>query len=87
MLRLFLILTLCSLATMIAIDWRMGARAEFLNAWSVLERLAGREPAAGFSQVAERFGAIGEFVAVLLANSAVGLVLASLVTAVSKFLR
>ena len=70
------ILSVSSLLVMALIDRALGSRAEFLNAWSVFERLLGREPSAGASFVALRIGALGELLAVLLANTAVGTVLA-----------
>ncbi|MGE0352334.1 MAG: hypothetical protein AB7Q69_03765 [Gemmatimonadales bacterium] len=75
MLRLALVLSLLSLVVMVLVDRWMGARAEFLNAWSVVERLLGRHPLAGRSRVAQRFGAAGEALAVILANALVGAVL------------
>ena len=65
MLRLIGALSLLSLIAMIVIDRSMGSRAEFLNAWSVLERLLGRAPSAGQSLVAARMGAVGELLAKL----------------------
>lgn len=76
MLRLIVVLSVVSLLAMILIDRAIGEKAEFINAWSVVERLAGREPAAGPSMLARRAGVFGEFVAVLIANSAIGTVLA-----------
>jgi hypothetical protein len=76
MLRLTVFLTLLSIVAMVLIDRAMGPRAEFLNAWSVVERLMGREPSAGLSLVAQRLGAWGELVVVLAVNAAVGTLLA-----------
>jgi len=49
---------------MVLIDRAIGARAEFLNAWSVVERLLGRAPRAGDSFAAIRLGALGELLVV-----------------------
>ena len=76
MLRLAVILSVLSLAGMILIDRALGTRAEFLNAWSVVERLVGREPVAGTSVVARRLGAAGELTVVVAANATVGTLLA-----------
>ncbi|MCB2076629.1 MAG: hypothetical protein KDE55_02910 [Novosphingobium sp.] len=45
---------------MVAIDLAIGTRAEFLNAWSVIERLFGRTPEADNSMIAQRFREAGE---------------------------
>jgi hypothetical protein len=86
MLRLIGAFSLLSLIAMIVIDRSMGSRAEFLNAWSVLERLLGRAPSAGQSLVAARMGAVGELLAVLVANAAIGTVLAAAVRLARKLL-
>lgn len=52
--------SILSLATMVAIDLAIGTRAEFLNAWSVIERLFGRTPEADNSMIAQRFREAGE---------------------------
>ena len=38
--------------TMLSVDYFIGAQAEFLNAYSVVERLVGKAPTAGDSLVA-----------------------------------
>jgi len=86
MVRLALICTGISLAVMILIDRAIGPKAEFLNAWSMIERLLGREPTAGVSMVARHLGAAGEFIAVLLANALIGAFIAGLVRHGSKLL-
>jgi hypothetical protein len=75
----FVLLTLASLAVMIAIDYLLGARAEFINAWSVVERLLGREASGGDSSVYRSLGAAGEFVCVVLVNAVIGLALTVIV--------
>jgi hypothetical protein len=76
-LRLVFALAFASLVVMAVIDRALGSRAEFLNAWTVMERLVGRTPTSGPSVVASRLGPTGEFVVVILANLIVGFVLAS----------
>ena len=87
MLRLAALLSVVSLVAMILIDRVLGARAEFLNAWSVVERLLGRSPTAGTSIVAQRIGALGELVVVIVANAAIGTLLAGLVWLAARALR
>ena len=69
---------------MLAIDRALGSRAEFLNAWSVVERLLGHPPTAGTSIVASRLGPAGEFISVIAANLAVGFLVALLIRLASR---
>jgi hypothetical protein len=72
---MFLLLAVASLVVMIVVDYFLGAKAEFINAWSVIERLLGREASAGGSAVYRTLGAAGEFVCVVLMNAIIGLAL------------
>ncbi len=87
MLRLAVTLSALSLMGMILIDRVLGSRAGFLNAWSVVERLLGRSPAAGTSMVAQRVGSLGELVVVIAANAAIGTLLAVVVRLVGRVIR
>ena len=71
-LHLFLGLSAASLVVMTIVDFAIGSKAEFLNAYSVLQRMIGQTPSAGDSLVAQKLGALGEFGIVLGANLAVG---------------
>ena len=62
---------------MIVIDYLIGPEAEFLNAWSVIERLAGL-PSTVNSLVYRELGAMGELLCVLLANMMIGALLTAL---------
>jgi len=86
-LRLAAILSVPSLLGMILIDRALGARAGFLNAWSVIERLVGRSPTAGSSVVASHVGALGELVVVIAANVAIGTLLAMAARLLAGLLR
>lgn len=77
LIKLGLVLTLVSLVFMELVDRALGARAGFLNAWSVWQRLLGREPEAGTAMVAAQLGGVGELVVVLVANLALGFLLAT----------
>ena len=57
---------------MIVIDAILGPKAEFLNAFSVVQRMAGQAPTSGVSLIAEEFGAVGELVVVLISNLVIG---------------
>jgi hypothetical protein len=64
---------------MVVVDYLIGAKAEFLNAWSVIERLSGKAPSAGESYVFRKVGAAGEFALVLIVNAVIGAALAFVV--------
>ena len=57
---------------MVIADIVLGPKAEFLNAYSVLQRLMGQAPSVGDSMVARKLGAIGEFAVVIAANLIIG---------------
>ena len=67
-----------SLTIMTIVDFMIGAQAEFINAWSVIERLTGQPSSAGNSFVYNKTGGIGELFIVVLINSFIGLLLALL---------
>jgi hypothetical protein len=75
----FAMLAAVSLLIMTLVDYLLGEKAEFLNAWSVIERLIGRAPASGDSEVFRQFGAAGEFACVILVNLAIGALLTALI--------
>jgi hypothetical protein len=81
---MFVLLSVASLLVMAAVDSRLGAKAEFLNAWSVIERLLGRTPSAGDSAVVRMVGPLGELAAVVVVNLVIGGILALLIGLVSK---
>ena len=76
---LFLGLSAASLVVMIVADVALGSRAEFLNAYSVVQRIVGQAPSAGDSFVARTLGPVGEFAVVLVANLGVGGILTAVV--------
>lgn len=69
---LFIVLASASLVAMLVVDALIGEKAEFLNAWSVVERLLGRPASAGDSVVFQKVGAVGELVCVLAVNALIG---------------
>jgi hypothetical protein len=70
-LHLFFALATVSLLGMTLVDMVLGSKAEFLSAFSVLQRIVGRTPSAGDSIIAQKLGAIGELIVVLAANLAI----------------
>jgi hypothetical protein len=53
-------------------DSRLGAKAEYLNAWSVVERLLGLTPSAGDSAVSRSVVSVGEVAGVVLVKPVIG---------------
>ena len=73
-----------SLIVMTAIDYSIGDQAEFINAWSVVERFSGKSPSAGNSLTYDKVGQIGEAVVVATINLVSGFFLAWLISRLSK---
>ena len=71
---LFLLLSAGSLLIMVIVDYVLGPEAEFLNAWSVAQRLAGL-PSTVNSLIYHKLGALGELICVLLVNMLIGALL------------
>ena len=82
--RLLVGLSVVSLLVMITVDAIIGSRAEFLNAYSVMQRLLGEQPTAGISLVARKLGPWGELGVVLAANLAIGGMLSAAVRLFSR---
>lgn len=72
------VFSLASTIIMVVVDLLLGARNEFLNAYSVLQRMFGQTPFAGDSPVAQKIGAMGEAAAVFV-DSAIGAALTAIV--------
>ena len=83
-LALFLGFSAVSLAAMTVIDFVIGPKAEFLNAYSVFQRTIGQTPSAGESLVAQKLGALGELGVVLGANLAIGGILTIVVRLLAR---
>ena len=81
--QLFIMLSAASLFIMIVVDILLGSKAEFLNAFSVIQRLLGQTPSAEASLVARKLGAVGEFIVVMFSNLAIG----GILTGVIQFIR
>jgi len=60
---------------MISVDYYIGEEAEFLNAFSALERLVDQEPSVKESYIAKQYGPIAELFIVVLANITAGSIL------------
>jgi hypothetical protein len=68
---------------MILVDYIIGPRAEFLNAYSAVQRLLGQQPTFKNSMVAQKIGAAGELGIVIIVNVIIGWSM----TVVTRFIR
>ena len=76
---LFVGSSIVSFVVMVVVDYFLGPRAEFINAYSALERLFGQNASAGKSHVALEYGVSGELLGVLIVSLLGGFVLTVLV--------
>jgi len=68
---------------MTTVDYVIAERAEFINAFSVMQRLVGQKPIVPDSMVAQKLGAVGEFGSVIFIN----VVISGILTLVVRLLR
>ena len=66
---------MASLCIMIIIDYVLGAEAEHLNAWVIVNRLIGRETGIGDSLAIRHLGLIGATLLMIAANTIFGAVI------------
>ena len=69
---------------MVIIDYLIGDKAEFLNAWSVVQRIIGMEVSSTPSMVYTSIGATGEFLVVLLINLFIASILSFIIVKKAK---
>ena len=74
-LLLFVVFSITSCVVMVVVDYLLGPRAEFINAYSALERLFGQNASAGRSYVAMEYGESGELLGVLIVSLLGGCIL------------
>lgn len=67
------------LCIMIIIDYIIGAEAEHLNAWVIINRLIGRDIGIGDSLAIRKLGLLGATLLMLVANSVFGAILIQLI--------
>ena len=75
---LYLVAGFASLCIMIIIDFSLGAEAEHLNAWVIVNRLIGRDIGIGDSLAIKQFGLIGASLLMLAINMVFGTILMQL---------
>lgn len=76
----FALFSLLSCSVMVVADYFLGPKAEFLNAFTALQRIVQQEPRIAKTLVAREFGETGELLAVI----AVNLIIGAIATAVTK---
>ena len=62
-------------SVIVVADYFLGRKAEFLNAFSVFQRILGQDPSVSASLIAKKFGEMGELLAVVAVNLVVGTIL------------
>ncbi len=83
---IYAVATLASLGIMVVIDYVLGAEAEHLNAWVIINRLFGNPTTVGDSLAIRQFGLAGATLLMLVANFVFGFVLIKLLTYTIKFI-
>ena len=83
---IYLVAGAASLAIMIIIDFILGAEAEHLNAWVIVNRLFGRIPDIGDSLAIRKFGLYGAALLMVLINMVFGGILINLLKGTIKLI-
>ncbi|MEP2669473.1 MAG: hypothetical protein ABJH04_10785 [Cyclobacteriaceae bacterium] len=78
-LSIYAIATIAAICIMIIIDFILGAEAEHLNAWVIVNRLLGIETTIGDSLAIRHFGLAGATFIMLAINTIFGAVLIQLI--------
>lgn len=82
---IYAIAALGALCIMIIIDYILGAEAEHLNAWVIMNRLFGLESNIGDSMAIQHFGLVGAAVIMLILNSIFGVLLIQFIKLTIRF--
>lgn len=83
---IYLIATIASLSIMIIIDYIIGAEAEHLNAWVIINRLLGNDIGIGDSLAIQHLGLAGATFLMLALNTAFGAILIQLIRLFIRFI-
>lgn len=78
--------SIACLCIMIIVDYVLGAEAEHLNAWVIINRLFGYSPPAGDSLAIRKFGLAGATLLMLAINAVFGIVLIHLIRSLIKLI-
>lgn len=76
---IYIIAAIACICIMVIIDYVLGAEAEHLNAWVIINRLFGRETGIGDSLAIRHLGIVGATAVMLLMNTIFGVVLIQLI--------
>ncbi|WP_424961833.1 hypothetical protein [Ekhidna sp.] len=76
---IYAIAAVASVCIMIIIDYILGAEAEHLNAWVIVNRLIGNKTTIGDSLAIQHFGLVGATFIMLAINTVFGAVLIQLI--------
>lgn len=83
---IYTIATVASLSIMLIVDYVLGAEAEHLNAWVILNRLLGNATTVGDSLAIQKLGLAGATLLMLAINFVFGFILIKLITLTIKFI-
>lgn len=83
---IYTIATIASLSIMLIVDYVLGAEAEHLNAWVILNRLFGNTTTVGDSLAIQKLGLVGATLLMLAINFIFGIILIKLITLTIKFI-
>ena len=78
-LTIYVVAAIASLCIMIIVDYILGAEAEHLNAWVIINKLFGKETALGDSLAIRHLGLTGATLLMLFTNTVFGFVLIQLI--------
>lgn len=84
---IYLAASMASLCIMVLVDFVLGAEAEHLNAWVIINRWFGHETAVGDSLAIRHFGLLGASALMLLLNVFFGTVLLHLIDLLIRTLK
>ena len=76
---IYMVAGIACLCIMMIIDYVLGAEAEHLNAWVIVNRLLGRETGIGDSLAIRQFGLAGATFLMLFLNTLFGAILIQLI--------
>ena len=76
---IYLIVLLLCCVIMVVIDYFLGERAEYLNAWSLVVKLFHLPFEVPTSRIMQQYGVGGELLVVLLINGVIGFILVQII--------
>lgn len=83
---IYIVAAIAALGIMIVIDYVLGAEAEHLNAWVIINRLFGNNDTIGDSLAIRQLGLFGATVLMLAINTVFGFILIKLLTLTIKLI-